>query len=64
MGKIREAVLEDAELSRRIAVIADNPPPDSWGKDYNELLVQKNAAMRVSAGREKAQAGRCGGMEK
>ena len=64
MGKIREALLEDAELSRRIMVIADNPPPYSCGKDYNELLVQKTAARRTSVGREKAQAGRRGGMEK
>lgn len=64
MGKIREALREDAELSRRIAVIADNPPPDSCGKDYNELLLQKIAARQVSVGREKAQAGRRGGMEK
>jgi len=27
MEKIREAVREDEELSRRIRVIADNPPP-------------------------------------
>lgn len=64
MGKIREALLEDAELSRRIMVVADNPPPYSCGKDYNELLVQKNAAGRASVGREKAQAGRRGGMGK
>lgn len=61
MEKIREAVEADAELSRRVQVIADNPPPCSCGKDYNELLKQKTAAVRD---REKAQAGRACGMEK
>ncbi len=61
MEKIREAVEADAGLSRRVQVIVDNPPPCSYGKDYNELLKQKTAAIR---GREKAQAGRACGMEK
>ncbi len=61
MEKIREAVQADAGLSRRIQVIVDNPPPCPCGKDYNELLKQKTAAMRD---REKAQAGRTCGMEK
>ena len=64
MGKIREALREDAGLSGRIAVIADNPPPCSFGKDYNELLLQKNAARRASVDREKKQAGRDSGLEK
>lgn len=52
MEKIREAVQADPELSRRIRVIEDNPPPCSCGKDYNELL---KAAVRYAAGnREKA----------
>ncbi len=41
MGKIREAIRGDEELYRRIRVIADNPPPAVFGKDYNELLVRK-----------------------
>lgn len=61
MEKIREAVQEDAELSRRIRVIADNPPPCSYGKDYNELL-QKTAARCAVEKREKAELA-CG-MEK
>ena len=64
MGKIREALREDAGLSGRIAVIADNPPPCSFGKDYNELLLQKTAARRASVDREKTQAGRDSGLEK
>ena len=64
MGKIREALQEDAELSRRITVIADNPPPCAFGKDYNELLVQKNAARCAFVNREKTQAGRDSSIEK
>ena len=61
MEKIREALKEDAELSRRIRVVVDNPPPDFGGKDYNELL-QKAAARYAEAKREKTKPG-CG-MEK
>ena len=64
MEKIREAVREDAELSRRIRVIVDNPPPLVCGKDYNELLKQKIAARYEAENREKTQAGRVCGMEK
>ena len=46
--KIREAVREDATLSRRIQVIADNPPA-AGGKDYNELLCQRAAALRPAS---------------
>ncbi len=61
MEKIREALKEDAELSRRVRVVVDNPPPDFGGKDYNELL-QKTAARYAAAKREKTKPG-CG-MEK
>ena len=64
MEKIREAVREDEELSRRIQVIVDNPPPLVCGKDYNELLKQKIAARYEAENREKTQAGRVCGMEK
>jgi len=64
MEKIREALKEDAELSRRIRVIVDNPPPLVCGKDYNELLKQKIAARYEAENREKTQAGRVCGMEK
>lgn len=46
MKKIREAVCADRELSQRIKVVADNPPPVSCGKDYNELLQKKAAAIQ------------------
>ncbi len=52
MEKIREALKEDAELSRCVRVVVDNPPPDFGGKDYNELL-QKAAARYAAAKREK-----------
>ncbi len=52
MEKIREALKEDAELSRRVRVVVDNPPPDFGGKDYNELL-QRTAAGYAAAKKEK-----------
>ena len=60
MEKIREAVQEDAELFRRVQVIADNPPPCSYGKDYNELLQK---AVRYAAGKREKEKPACG-MEK
>lgn len=53
MKKIREAVCADRELSGRIVVMADNPPPVSCGKDYNELLQKKTAAIREEKRAEK-----------
>jgi len=41
MEKLRGAVGADAELAGRVKVIADNPPPAAWGKDYNEVLMRK-----------------------
>ena len=64
MEKIREAVQADTELSKRIRVIVDNPPPVFCGKDYNELLLQKTAAKSAARNRERVQAGRGCGMEK
>jgi len=54
MEKIREAVQSDEELSNRIQVMADNPPPRSLGKDYNELLQKKAAALQQERQQEKA----------
>ena len=56
MEKIREAVKADPELSRRIKVLADNPPPLSCGKDYNELLQKKTAALQQARRAEKTRA--------
>lgn len=41
MGRIRDALLADAGISGRITEIRENPPPESYGKDYNELLKKK-----------------------
>lgn len=48
MESVREAVRVDRELSLRIKSIRNNPPPESAGKDYNDLLQQKTAALRRS----------------
>ncbi len=61
MEKIRAALQEEPALSGRIRMIVDNPPPAGSGKDYNELLQQKNAMRPVSRNRE---AGQHKGMEK
>lgn len=53
MKKIREAVRADMELSCRIKVIADNPPPVFYGKDYNELLQKKAGAVQKERSTEK-----------
>lgn len=45
MEKIREALLADSALSRRVKMVTDNPPPLSGGKDYNELLRREAAAL-------------------
>ncbi|WP_287714125.1 DUF3991 and TOPRIM domain-containing protein [Blautia sp.] len=54
MEKIREAIREDTTLSRRIKVIADNPPPAAGGKDYNELLCRRAALRSVTRCEERA----------
>ena len=38
IGKLEQAIREDAELSSRIKLIYPNPPPSEYGKDYNEFL--------------------------
>ena len=53
MEKIRAAVREDKEISGRIRLIADNPPPVILGKDYNELLQRKVEGMRKEREKEK-----------
>lgn len=60
MEKIREALQADPELSRRVRIIEDNPPPLSCGKDYNELLQRRVAELK----QEKARALQNRGMEK
>ena len=57
MAKIREAIRADPELSRRVRLIVDNPPPMFGGKDYNELLQQNIVALRTAARLDKARAG-------
>ena len=52
--KIREAIREDTTLSRRIKVIADNPPPAAGGKDYNELLCRRATLRSVTRCEERA----------
>lgn len=51
MEKIKEALQADPELSCRIKVVKDNPPPLSCGKDYNELLQRKAAELRQEKAR-------------
>lgn len=46
MEKIREVLREDKQLWGHIRVVADNPPPAAFGKDYNELLQRKTEAVR------------------
>lgn len=53
MEKIRTALREDQELSGRIRMIADNPPPVIFGKDYNELLQKKVESIKGSREKEK-----------
>lgn len=53
MAKIREAIQADPELSLRVKLMIDNPPPVFCGKDYNDLAKWKHAALR----REKERAG-------
>ena len=60
MERIREMIQADPELSRRIKMIADNPPPLSCGKDYNELLQRKSAELK----KENARTVQRGGMER
>lgn len=50
MKKIEEAVRTDRSLSERIALIWPNPPPLSFGKDYNEFLkaIRKQYQPRVA----------------
>ena len=46
-------IWEDKEISGRIRLIADNPPPVILGKDYNELLQRKVEGMRKEREKEK-----------
>ena len=38
IGRLEQAIREDAELSSRIKLVYRNPPPPEYGKDYNEFL--------------------------
>lgn len=60
MEKIREALLADPEISRRIKAVTDSPPPLFGGKDYNELLQRETTALCM----EKNHAAVCKGLEK
>ena len=41
MERLEASVREDPELSRRVKLIFRNPPPEQFGKDYNEFLVSQ-----------------------
>ena len=41
MERLETAVREDPKLSRRVKLIFRNPPPEQFGKDYNEFLVSQ-----------------------
>lgn len=45
--RLTDAVLADQTLAARIALIHPNPPPIEHGKDYNQLLQAKVAALRT-----------------
>lgn len=53
MAKIHEAVEGDRELKARVKVLVDNPPSATTGcKDYNQLLVKKEAQRRQERKRQ------------
>ena len=53
MAKIHEAVEGDRELKARVKVMVDNPPSATSGcKDYNQLLVKKEAQRRQERKRQ------------
>lgn len=53
MAKIREALEGDEELKDRMIALVDNPPSATSGcKDYNQLLVKKEARHRQERKRQ------------
>lgn len=53
MEKIREAVEGDRKLDAQVRVLVDNPPSAASGcKDYNQLLVEKEALYRQERRRQ------------
>ena len=47
MERLETSVREDPELSRRVKLIFRNPPPEQFGKDYNEFLVWQRRTDRL-----------------
>ena len=55
MERLKQAILEDSELSQRVKLVYHNPPPAEHGKDYNEFLcAQIQAARQKQYQRESA----------
>ena len=46
MERLEAAIREDSELSQRVTLIYQNPPPVEHGKDYNEFLCASIKAAR------------------
>ena len=46
MERLKQAILEDSELSQRVKLVYHNPPPAEHGKDYNEFLCAHIQAVR------------------
>ena len=46
MERLEQAIRDDPELSQRVTLIYRNPPPNEYGKDYNEFLCANIKAMR------------------
>ncbi len=44
--KLEQTIREDAKLSGRIKLIYPNPPPQKYGKDYNEMLIAARKIMK------------------
>ncbi|MCI8623525.1 MAG: DUF3991 domain-containing protein [Provencibacterium sp.] len=46
MNRLEQAIQRDSGLSRQVKQVYHNPPPAEHGKDYNELLCSRVAALR------------------
>ena len=49
MECLEASVQENPQLSRRVKLIFKNPPPEQFGKDYNEFLVYQKQNERQRA---------------
>ena len=49
MERLEASVQENPQLSRRVKLIFKNPPPEQFGKDYNEFLVYQKQNERQRA---------------